>query len=63
MEISFANAGIFLILFTFAFILMDEYVAKPLRRRRLERRAVTEPKVRKALEIAEMVAARQREKR
>jgi hypothetical protein len=63
MEISFANAGIFLILFTFAFILMDEYVAKPLRRRRLERRAVTEPKVRKALEIAEIVAARQREKR
>jgi hypothetical protein len=63
MEITFANAGIFLILFTFAFILMDEYVAKPLRRRRLERRAVTEPKVRKALEIAEMVAARQRDKR
>ena len=63
MEITFANAGIFLILFTFAFILMDEYVAKPLRRRRLERRAVTEPKVRKALEIAEIVAARQREKR
>jgi hypothetical protein len=47
-------------LFTIAFILMDEYVAKPLRRRRLERRAATEPKVRKALEIAEMVAARQK---
>ena len=60
MEISFANAGIFLILFTFAFILMDEYIAKPLRRRRLERRAVNEPKVRQALEIAEMVAARER---
>jgi hypothetical protein len=60
MEISFSSAGIFLILFTIAFILMDEYIAKPLRRRRLERRAATEPKVRKALEIAEMVAARQK---
>jgi hypothetical protein len=58
MEITFSNAGIFLILFTIAFILMDEYVAKPLRRRRLERRAHTEPKVRRALEIAEMVAQR-----
>jgi hypothetical protein len=63
MEITFANAGIFLILFTIAFILMDEYIAKPLRRRRLERRAVNEPKVRKALEIAEMVAARERGKK
>ncbi len=60
MEITFANAGIFLILFTIAFILMDEYIAKPLRRRRLERRAVNEPKVRRALEVAEMVAARER---
>lgn len=59
MEISFYNAGIFLVLFTIGFILMDEYVAKPLRRKRLERRAVTEPKVRKALEVAARVAARQ----
>jgi len=58
MEITFGNAGIFLIVFTVAFILMDEYIAKPMRRRRLERRAATEPKVRKALEIAERVAAR-----
>jgi hypothetical protein len=62
MEITFANAGIILILFTIAFILMDEYIAKPLRRRRLERRALTEPKVREALEIAEKVAARERGK-
>ena len=62
MEISFSNAGVFLILFTIAFILMDEYIAKPLRRRRLERRALTEPKVREALAIAERVAARERAK-
>jgi hypothetical protein len=58
MEITFANAGIFLILFTIGFILVDEYVAKPMRRRRLENRAKTEPKVRRALEIAAEVAAR-----
>lgn len=58
MEITFANAGVFLILFTFGFILMDEYIAKPLRRARLERRAKTEPKVRRALEVAAEVAAR-----
>jgi hypothetical protein len=58
MEITFENAGIFLIFFTIAFILMDEYVAKPIRRARLEKRAKTEPKVRKALEIAAEVAAR-----
>ena len=63
MEITFSNAGVFLILFTIAFILMDEYQAKPLRRRRLERRALTEPKVRKALEVGKMVAARERAKR
>ncbi|MBI2964382.1 MAG: hypothetical protein HYY35_11560 [Deltaproteobacteria bacterium] len=63
MEIDFSNAGIFLILFTIGFILMDEYVAKPLRRRRLERRAATEPKVRRALEIADEVAARHGGKR
>lgn len=63
MEIDFSNAGIFLVLFTIAFILMDEYIAKPLRRRRLERRAATEPKVRRALEIAEEVAARHGGKR
>jgi hypothetical protein len=59
MEITFSNAGIFLILFTIAFILMDEYIAKPIRRRRLEERAKTDPKVRRALEIAAEVAARQ----
>ncbi len=58
MEITFGNAGLFLIFFTIAFILMDEYVAKPIRRSRLERRAKTEPKVKRALEIAEQVAAR-----
>ena len=58
MEITFANAGLFLIFFTIAFILMDEYVAKPIRRSRLERLAKTDPKVRRALEIAAEVAAR-----
>ena len=58
MEITFANAGIFLIAFTIAFIMMDEYIAKPIRRRRLETRAKTEPKVRRALEIAAEVEAR-----
>ena len=58
MEITFENAGLFLIFFTIAFILMDEYVAKPIRRSRLEKRALTEPKVKRALEIAEEVAAR-----
>jgi hypothetical protein len=59
MEINFSNAGIFLILFTIAFILMDEYIAKPWRRARLERLAKTDPKVREALEVAARVAARE----
>jgi hypothetical protein len=60
MEINFSNAGIFLIFFTIAFILMDEYIAKPMRRSRLERLAKTDPKVREALEIAAKVAAREK---
>ena len=63
MEIDFSNAGVFLIVFTVGFILMDEYIAKPIRRRRLEARAKTEPKVRRALEIAEEVAKRHGGKR
>jgi hypothetical protein len=58
MEVTFGNAGLFLIFFTVAFILMDEYIAKPIRRSRLERLAKTDPKIRRALEIAEEVAAR-----
>ena len=58
MEITFSNAGIFLVLFTIGFILMDEYIAKPIRRRRLEERAKTDPKARRALDISEMVAKR-----
>ena len=50
-------------LFTVGFILMDEYIAKPIRRRRLEARAKTDPKARRALEIAEMVAKRHGGKR
>jgi hypothetical protein len=60
MEINFSNAGIFLIFFTIAFILMDEYIAKPWRRTRLERLAKTDPKVREALEVAARVAAREK---
>jgi hypothetical protein len=59
MEITFSNAGIFLIFFTIAFILMDEYIAKPWRRSRLEKLALTDPKVREALEVAKKVAARE----
>jgi len=58
MEITFSNAGIFLLLFTVGFILMDEYIAKPMRRRRWENLAKTDPKVRRALEIAREVEAR-----
>lgn len=63
MEITFENAGIFLIAFTIAFILMDEYIAKPIRRRRLVERAKTDPKIRRALEIAKEVEARHGGKR
>jgi len=55
MEIDFSNAGIFLIVFTVAFILMDEYIAKPIRRRRMQEKAKTDPEVRRALEIADRV--------
>ena len=58
MDVTFENAGLFLVLFTVAFILMDEYIAKPIRRARLEKRAKTEPRVREVLEIAKKVAAR-----
>ena len=58
MEITPANAGMFLIIFTIAFILMDEYIAKPIRRSRLEKRALTDPKAKEALRIADEVAAR-----
>jgi hypothetical protein len=55
---NFYTASLFLLFFTFAFIAMDEYVAKPIRRRRLEEKAKTDPQVRRALEIADEVARR-----
>ena len=57
-ELDAKSAGIFLVVFTILFILMDEYIAKPLRKRRLETRAETEPEIRKVLEIAARVHAR-----
>lgn len=58
MEMNFYSASVFLVLFTAAFILMDEYIAKPIRRRRWEGRRDIDPEVRKALETAERVAMR-----
>jgi hypothetical protein len=55
---NFYTASLILLVFTFAFIAMDEYIAKPIRRRRLEQKAKTDPQVRRALEIADEVARR-----
>ena len=43
MEMTAFNATIILTVFTVLFILMDEYIAKPLRRRRLEERRESDP--------------------
>jgi flagellar biosynthesis/type III secretory pathway M-ring protein FliF/YscJ len=56
MEMTAANASIILIVFTIIFILMDEYVAKPIRRKRLEARRDRDPEARKLLEVAEKAA-------
>ena len=55
---NFYTASLFLLFFTFAFIAMDEYIAKPIRRRRMKEKAKTDPQVRRALEIAEEVERR-----
>ena len=52
---NFYTASLFLLFFTFAFIAMDEYIAKPIRRRRMQEKAKTDPEVRRALEIADRV--------
>jgi hypothetical protein len=52
---NFYTGSLFLLFFTFAFIAVDEYIAKPLRRRRMQEKAKTDPEVRRALEIAERV--------
>lgn len=54
----FWTATIALSAFTAAFIAMDEWVARPIRRRRLEKRAATDPEVRRALDVAAEVAKR-----
>jgi hypothetical protein len=59
---NFYSASLILILFTVAFILMDEYVAKPIRRKRLQEKAKTDPVVRRALEIAAEVERRHAKK-
>ena len=58
MELDFYSTTIFLLMFTFAFIAMDEYIAKPWRRKRLQEKAKTDPFVKRALEIAEEVERR-----
>jgi hypothetical protein len=55
---NFYTASLFLLFFTFAFIAMDEYVAKPIRRKRLIEKAKTDPDIKRALEIAEEVERR-----
>jgi hypothetical protein len=55
---NFYTAGLFLLFFTFAFIAMDEYIAKPIRRKRLIEKAKTDPEIKRALEIAEEVERR-----
>ncbi len=57
----FYSGSLFLLFFTFAFIAMDEFIAKPVRRRRLEARRDKDPLVKRALDIAEMVEKRDRE--
>ena len=46
---------LFLTLFTIAFILMDEYIAKPIRHRRMVEQAKTDPEVAAALKLGEEV--------
>ena len=55
---NFYTASLFLLFFTFAFIAMDEYIAKPIRRKRMQEKAKHDPEVRRALEIADEVARR-----
>ena len=55
---NFYTASLFLLCFTFAFIAMDEYIAKPIRRKRLIEKAKTDPDIKRALEIAEEVERR-----
>jgi hypothetical protein len=57
---NFYSASLFLLFFTFAFIAMDEYIAKPIRRKRMQEKAKTDPEVRRALEIAAMVERREK---
>jgi len=55
---NFYTASLFLLFFTFAFIAMDEYIAKPIRRKRLIEKAKTDPDIKRALEIAAEVERR-----
>jgi len=55
---NFYTASLFLLFFTFAFIAMDEYIAKPIRRKRLIEKAKTDPEIKRALEIADEVERR-----
>ncbi|MEA2625222.1 MAG: hypothetical protein QOD06_1267 [Candidatus Binatota bacterium] len=52
MHWNLTNSSVILVVFTILFILMDEYIAKPIRHRKLQEKAKTDPEVRRILEIA-----------
>jgi flagellar biosynthesis/type III secretory pathway M-ring protein FliF/YscJ len=52
MHWNLTNSSVILVVFTVLFILMDEYIAKPIRHRRLQEKAKADPEVRRILEIA-----------
>ena len=55
------NTSVLLIVFTILFVLMDEYLAKPIRLRRMREKAKTDPEVRQALELSDRVHKLQKE--
>lgn len=52
MEWNLTNTSVFLALFTILFVLMDEYVAKPYRRRRIETLKKRDPELGRLLDQA-----------
>lgn len=52
MDWNITNTTVFLVFFTILFVLMDEYIAKPYRRRRIEELKKRDPEMRRILERA-----------
>jgi uncharacterized membrane protein len=52
MDWNMTNTTVFLVLFTIVFVLMDEYLAKPYRRRRIEELKKRDPEMRRILDRA-----------